>query len=150
MHRRSFLLAATALPFVSLPALATTAEPVQVMKSPTCGCCTAWVEHLNKAGFATETRNIEDDQLWTMKSRLGVTPELASCHTALIGAYVIEGHVPAKDIQRLLTEQPDALGLAVPGMPIGSPGMEMGSEKEPFSTLLIMADGSTRVFARHA
>ncbi len=150
MHRRTFFLTVTALPFASLPALATAADPIQVMKSPTCGCCTGWVDHLHTAGLTTEIRNVEDDQLWTMKSRLGITPELASCHTALAGAYVIEGHVPAKDIQRLLAEQPAALGLTVPGMPIGSPGMEMGAEKEPFATLLIMADGSTKVFAQHS
>ncbi|MEP2715557.1 DUF411 domain-containing protein [Pseudophaeobacter sp.] len=150
MHRRTLLFTAAALPLASLPALAGPVEPLLVMKSPTCGCCTAWVDHLKLAGFATDTRTVEDDQLWSMKSRLGITAELSSCHTALAGAYVVEGHVPVGDIQRLLTERPDALGLTVPGMPIGSPGMEMGGEKEPFETLLIKPDGSTVVFAQHS
>ena len=85
-----------------------------------------------------------------MKERLGVSGDLASCHTAMAGPYVIEGHVPAGDIQRLLTEQPAALGLTVPGMPIGSPGMEMGDEREAFDTLLILADGTAEVFASHS
>ncbi|MGR3620691.1 DUF411 domain-containing protein [Pseudophaeobacter sp.] len=149
MQRRSFLLSAVAIPFATLPALAAVPEAIVVMKSPSCGCCGAWASHLNSAGLKTEIRNVDDEQLWTMKDRLGVTAELASCHTALAGTYVIEGHVPAADIQRLLSERPDAIGLTVPGMPIGSPGMEMGAERDAFETLLIHADGSTEVFARH-
>ncbi|KIC11663.1 metal-binding protein [Leisingera sp. ANG-M1] len=148
MHRRSLLLAAAALPLVSLPAAAQ--ETIRIMKSPTCGCCTAWADHLAAAGLATEVRNVPDDQLWAMKEQLGITGDLASCHTALAGPYVIEGHVPTADIQRLLAERPEARGLTVPGMPIGSPGMEMGDEREPFDTLLILADGRTEVFASHA
>ncbi|MFV1593781.1 DUF411 domain-containing protein [Phaeobacter sp. JH20_36] len=152
MNRRAFLLAAATLPLATTPLVAATAtnDPViKVMKSPSCGCCTGWVEHLTAASLKTEVRNIPDDQLWEMKSRLGISDDLASCHTATLGPYVIEGHVPASDIKRLLTERPDALGLTVPGMPIGSPGMEMGDSKEPFSTLLIRADGSTEAFAQH-
>ena len=150
MHRRTLLLAAAALPLASLPALAAAQEPIRIMKSPSCGCCSAWAGRLAAAGLETEVRNVPDDQLWAMKARLGITGDLASCHTAIAGAYVIEGHVPAADIQRLLAEQPAALGLAVPGMPIGSPGMEMGDEREPFDTLLILADGTTEVFASHS
>lgn len=151
MNRRSLLLAAAALPFASLTAAAATAagEPIRIMKSPTCGCCTAWAEHLAAAGLQTEVREVADGQLWAMKQRLGISSDLASCHTALAGAYVIEGHVPAADIRRLLAERPDALGLTVPGMPAGSPGMEMGDEREAFDTLLILADGTTEVFASH-
>ncbi|WP_323775786.1 DUF411 domain-containing protein [Leisingera sp.] len=149
MHRRSLLLAAAALPLAQLPAIAAAQETIRIMKSPSCGCCTAWADRLAAAGMETEVREVPDDQLWQMKEQLGITRELASCHTALAGAYVIEGHVPAADIRRLLAERPAALGLTVPGMPIGSPGMEMGDEREPFDTLLITADGRTEVFASH-
>ncbi|KIC36921.1 DUF411 domain-containing protein [Leisingera sp. ANG-M7] len=150
MHRRSLLLAAAALPLASLPGFAAAAETIRIMKSPSCGCCTAWADHLAAAGFQTEVRNVADEDLWAMKDRLGVSGDLSSCHTAMAGPYVIEGHVPAGDIQRLLAEQPKALGLSVPGMPIGSPGMEMGDEREAFDTLLILADGTTEVFASHS
>lgn len=151
MHRRYLLLAAAAaLPLAAIPAFAAAQDTIRIMKSPSCGCCIAWAEHLAAAGLKTELRNVPDDQLWAMKDRLGITSDLASCHTAMAGPYVIEGHVPASDIQRLLAEQPAALGLTVPGMPIGSPGMEMGDEREPFDTLLILADGSTEAFASHS
>ncbi|WP_291729357.1 DUF411 domain-containing protein [Leisingera sp. F5] len=151
MHRRSLLLAAAAaLPLAAFPAFAAAQDTIRIMKSPSCGCCTAWAKHLTAAGLQTELRNVPDDQLRAMKDRLGITSDLASCHTAMAGPYVIEGHVPAGDIQRLLAEQPAALGLTVPGMPIGSPGMAMGDEREPFDTLLILADGSTEVFASHS
>ncbi|UWQ75160.1 DUF411 domain-containing protein [Leisingera sp. M658] len=150
MHRRTLLLAAAALPLTALPGFAIAAETIRIMKSPSCGCCTAWADHLAAAGFTTEVRNVADENLWAMKERLGVTGDLASCHTAMAGPYVIEGHVPASDIQRLLAEQPAALGLTVPGMPIGSPGMEMDGEREAFDTLLILGDGTTEVFASHS
>ncbi len=149
MNRRSLLLAAAALPFARLPVAAASQPTIRVMKSPTCGCCTAWAERLADAGFQAEVTDVPDTQLWAMKEKLGITEELASCHTAMADAYVIEGHVPPADIQRLLGERPDALGLTVPGMPIGSPGMEMGDEREAFDTLLILADGNTEVFASH-
>ncbi|OBY26288.1 DUF411 domain-containing protein [Leisingera sp. JC1] len=150
MHRRSLLLAAAALPLASLPGFAAAAETIRIMKSPSCGCCTARADHVAAAGFQTEVRNVADEELWAMKERLGVSGDLSSCHTATAGPYVIEGHVPAADIQRLLAEQPAALGLTVPGMPIGSPGMEMGGEREAFDTLLVLADGTTKVFASHS
>lgn len=149
MRRRSFLLAALALPALRLPAHAVQGPEIRVLKSPSCGCCTAWADHLSAAGFSVDLRDVPDEQLWTMKDRLGIRDETASCHTAMIEGYVIEGHVPAEDITRLINERPDALGLAVPGMPIGSPGMEMGDSTEPFTTLLLLADGETRAFARH-
>ena len=149
MRRRSFLLAALALPALRLPAHAAQGPEIRVLKSPSCGCCTAWADHLSAAGFSVDLRDVPDEQLWTMKDRLGIGDETASCHTAMIEGYVIEGHVPAEDITRLINERPDALGLAVPGMPIGSPGMEMGDSTEPFTTLLLLADGETRAFARH-
>jgi hypothetical protein len=149
MRRRSFLLAALALPALRLPAHAAQGPEIRVLKSPSCGCCTAWADHLSAAGFSVDLRDVPNEQLWTMKDRLGIGDETASCHTAMIEGYVIEGHVPAEDITRLINERPDALGLAVPGMPIGSPGMEMGDSTEPFTTLLLLADGETRAFARH-
>ena len=103
-----------------------------------------------QAGFTVEARNVEQEALWSLKARSGVTPDLGSCHTAFVGGYVIEGHVPAADVGRLLSERPDAVGLTVPGMPIGSPGMEMGNEREAYETLLILRDGSTSVFQRHS
>jgi hypothetical protein len=120
-----------------------------VAKTPACGCCGAWVDHMRAEGFAAEVRDVDQGTLTTIKRRLGIGPAHASCHTATVGGYVIEGHVPAEDVRRLLAEQPDAVGLAVPGMPIGSPGMEMGDEREPYDTLLVRRDGSAEVFARH-
>ena len=152
MNRRRFILTSFVsgfgLAILSRPALAAPGQ-MKVFKSPTCGCCSAWVEHIANAGFDAVTRNIDEETLWSMKARVGVTPELGSCHTAFIDGYFIEGHVPAGDVQRLLSERPDALGLTVPGMPGGSPGMEMGDLREAYDTLLVLGDGSTQVFESH-
>lgn len=128
---------------------AATAPPdtVVVYKSPTCSCCSKWIEHLQQAGFRVEAHN--ESEMSQVKTRLGVPEELASCHTALINGYVIEGHVPADDIKQLLAKHPKARGLAVPGMPIGSPGMEMGTRVDAYDVLL-MADGKPpAIFAHH-
>ncbi|WP_366524224.1 DUF411 domain-containing protein [Brevundimonas sp.] len=118
-------------------------------KTPTCGCCTAWVDHMRGAGFEAQVNELPD--LRSIRSTQGVPEALASCHTALIGGYVLEGHVPAADVRKLLTEHPEAVGLVVPGMPLGSPGMETpDGQREPYETLLILKGGGTRVFARHA
>lgn len=123
------------------------AEPaITVYKSPTCGCCTEWADHLRKNGFAVET--VDSLDLSRIKAMSGVKPELASCHTAFMNGYVIEGHVPADDITRLLAEKPDARGLTVPGMPAGSPGMESPTP-EHYQVLLIDKTGKTTVFATH-
>jgi hypothetical protein len=122
---------------------------VEVWKSPDCGCCIDWVEHLQENGFAVKTNDTDQTTLDQIKRMAGITDELASCHTGKIGGYVVEGHVPASDIKRLLAERPDAKGLAVPGMPIGSPGMEVGDKKEPFDVLLVKKDGTTETFAKH-
>ena len=140
------LLAMLALLAFSIPALA---EEIEVAKSPTCGCCTAWVDHLRQHGFSPTTREVGYDVLLQMKRAAGLADDLQSCHTATIGGYVIEGHVPAADIRRLLAERPDAIGLSVPGMPIGSPGMEDGDSREAFEVLLVRRDGSTEVFASY-
>lgn len=146
--RRSFLATALAAPFLARAARAE--EPViMVYKSPTCGCCGAWVEHVKAAGFNVRAEDVSQDALWKLKTRAGITDELSSCHTAFVEGYVIEGHVPAQDIRRLLDDKPGGLGLSVPGMPIGSPGMEMGNEREPFATLLVRPGGAADVFARH-
>lgn len=148
MHRRTLLSAALALPLVATRGMAAPAV-IEVYKSATCGCCGAWIDHLQASGFSASARNLEQDALYELKARVGLTPELASCHTALVEGYFIEGHVPASDITRLLAEKPKALGLTVPGMPIGSPGMDMGDEREPFETLIVFDDGRTEVFASH-
>jgi hypothetical protein len=115
-----------------------------VYKSPTCGCCSAWIEHVQKAGFTCTVRDLPD--LTEVKASFGIPRALESCHTAQIGGYLVEGHVPADLIQKLLREKPTARGLAVPGMPIGSPGME-GGTPERYQVLLFDKAGTTRVFA---
>ncbi|WP_036249963.1 DUF411 domain-containing protein [Methylobacter sp. BBA5.1] len=120
--------------------------PVEVFKSPQCGCCGKWIKHLQQNGFQVNTHEVND--VPAARKKLGIPDRLGSCHSARVGDYVIEGHVPAADIQRLIKEKPKALGLAVPSMPPGSPGMETANPV-PYETLLVEADGSTRVFARH-
>ena len=122
------------------------AEPpsVSVHKDPNCGCCSGWVTHLEKAGFPVTAH--DTTRLNAVKSRLGVPAELAACHTAEVAGYVIEGHVPAAAIERLLAERPVATGLAVPGMPVGSPGME-GGEPETYEVVLFGRQGK-RIYAR--
>jgi hypothetical protein len=122
---------------------------IEVWKSATCDCCGAWVKHLEANGFEVKTNAATPGSLAMLKRQAGIGEDLASCHTAKIDGYVVEGHVPAPDIKRLVAEQPDAIGLAVPGMPIGSPGMEQGDESEPYDVLLIRKDGGTEIFAKH-
>ncbi|MBI5900322.1 MAG: DUF411 domain-containing protein [Rhodocyclales bacterium] len=122
------------------------AAVVDVFKSPHCGCCGKWVEHLRQNGFEVKTHDVDD--VSAARQKLGMPDRLGSCHSAKIGGYVVEGHVPAADIQRLLKEKPKALGLSVPSMPPGSPGME-SAKPMPYQTLLVQSDGSTRVFAQH-
>ncbi len=135
-------------------ALAQSASPnarplVQVWKDPNCGCCKDWMVHLEANGFRTQTFDTGNA---AMRSRLGMPQKFGSCHTALVAGYVIEGHVPARDVQRLLKEKPQALGLAVPRMPVGSPGMdgpEYGGRKDAYDVLLVAKDGSATVFQSH-
>jgi hypothetical protein len=117
---------------------------ITVWKDPNCGCCGGWVEYIRRSGFAVTV--IETSYVLAIKAKLQVPPDLASCHTAEIGGYTLEGHVPAEAVLRLLAEKPSARGLAVPGMPIGSPGME-GEQPEPYDVLLF-GDGIERRFAR--
>ncbi|MEO0559244.1 MAG: DUF411 domain-containing protein [Bacteroidota bacterium] len=127
------------------PVVMTSTGPVAtVYKSPTCGCCSLWNRHLEENGFQVVA--YDRDDMNAVKDSLGVTPELASCHTAVIEGYVVEGHVPAASIQRLLEERPDARGLSVPGMPLGSPGMEQGDIKQSYDVLLVGNNGEATVF----
>ncbi|MFZ5491048.1 MAG: DUF411 domain-containing protein [Pseudomonadota bacterium] len=130
-----------------LPREAGAAPPVVVYKTATCGCCGAWVSHLQAAGFVTHVHDVED--LAAVKARLGVPQGLGSCHTATVGGYVIEGHVPAADVARLLKQRPAGQGLAVPGMPVGSPGMEHGDRLDPYEVLLWGEGGEAQVFAEY-
>lgn len=119
--------------------------PMTVYKDPNCGCCTEWIAHVRKAGFTVTVRDTGD--MASVKASFGVPAALASCHSARVGAYAIEGHVPADLIIRLLKEQKAGRGLAVPGMPVGSPGMEQGARKDPYDVLLFDKAGKTTVYA---
>src|SRR5690606_25805021 len=129
--------------------LARTLPRMEVWKSPTCGCCGDWIAHMRAAGFEVQ---VHDTGNVAARARFGLPARYGSCHTALIDGYVVEGHVPAADVERLLRERPDALGLAVPGMPVGSPGMdgpEYGGRRDPYDTLLVDQRGGHRVFVAH-
>ena len=121
------------------------ASVVTVYKSPTCGCCSAWVDHMKQAGF--EVRTVDMDDITEVKQASGVPIRLRTCHTALVDNYVVEGHVPADLVKKLLAEKPAVTGIAVPGMPMGSPGME-GATKDPYQVLLFDKSGKTSVFAK--
>lgn len=121
------------------------AAGITVYKNPSCGCCGNWIDHLRDNGFSGATRNVKD--LSPIRSEHGVTPELAACHTAIVDGYVVEGHVPADVIQRLLAERPSVVGIAVPGMPPGSPGMEVGYS-QPYNVVTFDENGNTEVYER--
>jgi hypothetical protein len=135
------LLGATAIALLANGARAEAPVKALVHRSPTCGCCGAWAEKLRAAGFSVEIVNEKD--MAPVKTRLGVPAGLGSCHTAEIGGYVVEGHVPVAAIEKLLKEKPKAIGIAVPGMPAGSPGMEMGGETEVYEVFLFDAAGKS-------
>ena len=149
MKRRLLIQALATLAGASLaaPAVMAQSKPmVEAWKDPSCGCCKDWVTHMEANGFQVK---VNDSGNAAVRTRLGVPEKLGSCHTALIAGYAIEGHVPAKDILRLLKERPKVIGLTVPGMKVGSPGMdgpEYKGRKDPYDVLLINADGSTRVY----
>ena len=127
---------------------ATALPPVVVHKNASCGCCNDWVEHMRAAGFRVDVRNT--DNLGPIKEQLGVPGGKGSCHTAEVGGYFVEGHVPAADIKRLLAERPAARGLVLPGMPMGSPGMETpDGRSEPYTVELVGLDGSTTAYSSH-
>lgn len=150
LSRRTTLIAAaaalTSAPWAALANSPQKLPVMQVWKDPNCGCCNDWVEILRKAGFEIQTFDTGNT---AVRQRLGLPTKFASCHTALIDGYVIEGHVNVSEIQRLLRERPKALGLAVPGMPVGSPGMdgpEYGNRRDPYDVLLVQKDGSSRSY----
>jgi hypothetical protein len=149
-RRRQFALAGIAA--LVAPAWAAAQVPgvhVEIWKSPTCGCCKDWIAHMERSGFRFTVHEVGNT---AVRQRMRIPLALGSCHTAVIGRYAIEGHVPARDVQRLLKERPEAIGLTVPGMPVGSPGMdgpEYGGRKDPYDVLLVAMDGSTRVFSSY-
>lgn len=148
--RRLFMAGPTALMLLAGCAQAAPApRELVVYKTPWCGCCKGWVTHMTRAGFKTQVQELED--LAPIRAKHGVPFPLSSCHTAVIAGYVVEGHVPPADVERLLKERPKALGLTVPGMPLGSPGMEQpNGSREAYETLLLLEGGRTQVFAKHA
>ena len=147
IDRRTMIgLALAAIPAVACSRPAKAAE-INVYKSPYCGCCGAWVDNLKVSGLKVVVHEMED--VTPIARKAGVPDEARSCHTAIVDGYFVEGHVPASDIRKLLRERPKARGITVPGMPIGSPGMEQGDRKETYATLIVDRSGVTRVFARH-
>ncbi len=148
MNRRQWLAGALLLPVAGMAA-----QPqmplVEVWKDPSCGCCKDWVAILEQSGFPVRVSDTGNN---AMRSRMGIPVKLGSCHTAWVGGYAIEGHVPVRDIQRLLREKPKAIGLAVPGMVVGSPGMDgpfYKGRKDPYSVLLVLPNGETSVYQKY-
>ena len=152
LRASGLLLAAAALP--AWAATASALPAVEVWKDPSCGCCGDWIDHMRQAGF---TLAVHDSGNAAVRARLGLPQRLGSCHTALVGGYLLEGHVPAPDVKKLLQQRPTALGLAVPGMPVGSPGMDgpaYGGRKDAYDVLLVTrnlmnSDVSTHVFTSY-
>lgn len=148
IQRRNLLMFAAVF---AMPAAgwAATLPLVNVWKTPSCGCCKDWVAHLQVNGFSVKTIDVSESAKAAQRLALGMPEKWGSCHTALVQGYVLEGHVPAREIQRLLLERPRALGLAVPGMPVGSPGMDgpvYAGRKDPYAVLLVQRDGTSTVF----
>lgn len=149
--RRTLLLAALAAPVAALAQQAgkRPAVLVEVWKDPNCGCCKDWVSHLQANGFQVKVNETGNT---AMRAKLGIPEKLGSCHTGLVGGYALEGHVPAREVHRLLKEKPQAIGLTVPGMPVGSPGMDgevYGNRRDPFDVLLVQKSGATQVYASY-
>jgi len=149
LHRRSLLAAAGLLALPGFALAAAPRIPVEVWKDPNCGCCQDWVTHMEANGFQVKVHDTGNNGV---RAQLRIDRKYGSCHTALVGGYAIEGHVPAQDIHRLLKEKPAALGLAAPGMPVGSPGMDgpvYGGRKDEYSVLLLAKDGSAKVYRNY-
>jgi hypothetical protein len=151
LTRRASLFAIAAGLAIGLRPAAVYAAPtaIHVAKDPDCGCCTAWIEIMEAEGFAATIELLDHDALQAHKAAIGVPEKMRSCHTAQVDGYAIEGHVPPADVLRLLAERPDAIGLSVPGMPYGSPGMGPEAEREAYVVYLIRRDGSTEIFAAY-
>lgn len=151
ISRRSILISLPAFATVLAAGPALAGGPVlHVAKDPNCGCCADWVDILERAGFAVTVEEMDADRLEALKGAMGIPGELRSCHTGVVEGYAIEGHVPVADIRRLLADRPEAVGLTVPGMPYGSPGMGPEEAREAYDVLLIRKDGSTEVYASYA
>ena len=147
IHRRTVLgLVLVTVPVTACAKIAKGAT-LNVYRSPYCGCCRDWVRHARESGFSIAEREMED--VTPVARKLGVPDALRSCHTAEIAGYFVEGHVPPTDIKKLLQDRPNARGISVPGMPVGSPGMDQGTQRQPFDTLLVLKSGKTTIFARH-
>jgi hypothetical protein len=123
--------------------------PIVIYKTPTCGCCAMWVEHMRQNGFQPEVHDVSASQVRAVSQAAGLKEEGTSCHTAKVGNFIVEGHVPAADVQRMLKEKPAIAGIAAPGMPVGSPGMEMGGRKDPYNVIAFTKDGRSTVFSKH-
>lgn len=153
MKRRTLLHTTLALAAGTLAGLAGANPPqlalIEVWKTPSCGCCHDWIAHLRAQGFEVQAHDVSEARKRAIRQGLGLADRFGSCHTALVGGYVLEGHVPAREIRRLLQEQPRALGLSVSGMPVGSPGMDgptYGGRKDPYDVLLVQGGGRATVF----
>ncbi len=146
-HRRRLLAAAALMPLAGQAQYKT---EIQVYKTPTCGCCNDWIKYLQDNGYTVKSTDVTDTS--PIRARFGLPAKYGSCHTAVVGGYVVEGHVPVREIRRLLTEKPTAVGIAVPEMPIGSPGMDgpvYQDQKDPYDVLLVLPDGSSKVYASY-
>jgi hypothetical protein len=156
MRIQRFVIGLSAVVFVAALGVATAQQkpvssrtPIVVYKTPTCGCCGMWVEHMRQNGFQPEVHDVSAAEVRAVSKAAGLSEEGASCHTAKVGNYIVEGHVPAGDVQRMLKEKPAIAGIAAPGMPVGSPGMEMGGRKDAYDVISFTKAGKTAVFAKH-
>ena len=151
LSRRQLLIcASSSIVAAPLAGLANDADTnIHVVKNPQCGCCNAWIEILKDDSFNVTAEDRSNSELAVFKSESGIPKDMMSCHTAKIGGYFIEGHVPASDIKRLIEERPDAIGLAVPAMPYGSPGMGPEDQREAFDVFIILVNGTTEVFQHY-
>jgi hypothetical protein len=149
MKRRLFFASGAAIgALAAFPGLAAAGLPtVEVFKNPSCGCCGAWADHLRAAGFGVKLTVVDDTA--PVRRKYGIPEKLGSCHTGVVAGYALEGHVPAADVKKLLASRPVAAGLAVPGMPAGSPGMEAGARRDPFDVLLVDKAGRASVYASY-
>ena len=147
--KRLRIAALTLLLTAAMPVVSAESETLKVYLTPQCGCCSAWVDYMRDEGFEVDAREVDQQELNRIKVNAGLSRELASCHTAMVDGYIIEGHVPAADVRRLLDERPDVDGIAVPGMPIGSPGMEMGDRQDPYDVVTFVDGERGDVFASH-
>jgi hypothetical protein len=155
-HMTTFTLASAAVIGLSLaaaaqqkPASSSPLPKVTVYKTSSCGCCRLWVDHMKANGFDVQAMDVSSAEVRNVSKMAGLKDEDTSCHTAKIGNYTVEGHVPAADIKRLLNEKPAIAGLSAPGMPMGSPGMEQGGAKEAYDVIAFKKDGTSTVFAKH-